>query len=519
MGNVNSPHVRQRIGSSFWSQIMKAKLLGYTLFPPLLLMSAALVFGDSIIEVRVLDQSGNPLSKVKVSAQAVKSGKVKDEKTGNDGVTQIKKLKDDYYRVWARQDGFSPALYEFVQLEGDSQKSVELTLKPGDKDQKMYFEDTQVAQQASQLLMEGAQALQNQQLELAETKLKQALEINPSQPVSFQNLGILYYQQKNWDLARENLQKAVDLFAVYVALQPNPTLIQQHEQVQNMVALLPAQQLAAEADEALTQNNYDVAVAKLRQLANLQPSNAAVYYNLTLALARAQRMEEAHEAIDKAIELEPQNESFKGTKRDLYKAQEAAIARKGQEAVSGVDALLQSGQFQEALVKAEEIRQDVPEEYIPVLWIATARANVQLERPDEASAAFRKAIELVPDKIEYRRELAEYLFKQERYEDAFGVFKELWQLSSEPVDESFFKLGQDLIKRGKQEMARKAFEQVLENNPDYAEAYYELGIEYFYGLEDRPKAKEMLNKYVEIGQDEAHLSNAKNVIVVIEKGR
>jgi tetratricopeptide (TPR) repeat protein len=67
-------------------------------------------------------------------------------------------------------------------------------------------------------------------------------------------------------------------------------------------------------------------------------------------------------------------------------------------------------------------------------------------------------------------------------------------------------------------MARKAFEQVLENNPDYAEAYYELGMEYFYGLEDRPRAKGMLSKYVEIGQDEAHLSNARNVIVVIEKG-
>jgi superkiller protein 3 len=141
-----------------------------------------------------------------------------------------------------------------------------------------------------------------------------------------------------------------------------------------------------------------------------------------------------------------------------------------------------------------------------------------LERPDDAAAAFRTAIELVPDKIEYRRELAEYLFRLERYEDAFGVFKEVWERSSEPLDESFFKLGQDLIKRGKQDMARKAFEQALETNPDYAEAYYELGMEYFYGLEDRPRALEMLKKYVELGQDEAHLSNAKSVIVVIEKG-
>ena len=223
-------------------------------------------------------------------------------------------------------------------------------------------------------------------------------------------------------------------------------------------------------------------------------------------------------AIDKAIELEPQNQSFKDTKRELYQAQEAAVARKAQEQVSAVDELLQAGQFEEAMTKAEEARQNVPEEFVPVLWIASARAAVKLERPDEASAAFRQAIELAPEKIEYRRELAEYLFKLERYEDAFGVFKEVWQMSSEPLDESFFKLGQDLIKQGKQDMARKAFEQTLASNPNYAEAYYELGMEYFYGLEDRPKALEMLKKYVEIGQDEAHLSNAQNVIVVIEKG-
>jgi superkiller protein 3 len=497
---------------------MKSKVLNCGNLILFLLAVSVPVFGKSILEVTVLDQNGNPVQKAKVSAQGVKSGKVKDEKTGNDGIAQLKKLDDDYYRVWARQDGYSPAIFEFVQLQGEAQESLELTLKPGNEDQKLYFEDNQVAEQASQFLMAGSQALQKQQFDQAETSLKQALEINPSQPVTYQNLGILYYQRKEWSLAKEYLQKAVDYFTVYVAIQPNPTLEQQLAQVKEMVKLLPFQQLAAEADDALNKKNYDLAVGKLRQLSQLQPENAAVFYNMTLALARANRMEEAHQAIDKAIELEPQNQSFKDTKNDLYQAEEAAVAKKAQETVSAVDEFLQAGQFEEAMAKAEEARQSVPEEFVPVLWIASARAAVQLDRPDEASAAFRKAIELVPEKIEYRRELADYLFRLERYEDAFGVFKEVWELSSEPLDESFFNLGQDLIKRGKQDMARKAFEEVLATNPNYAEAYYELGMEYFYGLEDRPKALEMLKKYVEIGQDEAHLSNANNVIVVIEKG-
>ncbi len=498
--------------------MMRLKLFSYGVSLTILLAGAAPALGKSILEVRVADQNGNPLEKVKVYAQGIKSGKIKDENTEKDGVARLEKLDDDYYRVWARKDGFQPTLHEFVHLSGEAQESFGLTLQPGDNDKKLYFEDDQVAQRASQLLTEGAKALQGQDLTQAETKLKQALEINPSQPVTYQNLGILYYQQRNWELAREYLQKAVDFFAIYAAIQPNPTLTQQLEQVRNMVTLLPAQQLAAEAEDALKQNKYDEAADKLRQLAELQPNNAGVYYNLTLALARGNRMEEAHKAIDKAIELEPQNQSFKDTKLELDKAEQAAIARKAQEAVAAVDELLQAGQWEEVLAKAEELRQSVSEEYMPVLWLATARANVKLERTDDAVAAFRKAIELAPDKIEYRRDLAEYFFQLERYEDSFGVFKEVWELSSEPLDESFFKLGQDLIKRGKQEMARKAFEQVLEANPNYAEAYYELGMEYFYGLEDRPRAMEMLKKYVELGQDEAHLNNAKSVIVVIEKG-
>jgi len=476
------------------------------------------LLSKSTLQVRVSDQNGNLLEDAKVWAQGIKSGKVKDEKTGDDGIAELEKLDDDFYRVWARKDDFSPAIYEFIQLSGDEQKSIELTLKPGNKDQKLYFEDEQVAQRANQLLSEGSRALQNQQFAEAESKLKQALEINPSQPVTYQNLGILYYQQKNWELAKEYLEKAVDYFAAYVAIQPNPTLQQQLEQVKNMVNLLPAQQLAAESEEALKNNRYDEAVDKLRQLAELQPNNAGVYYNLTLAFARSNRLEEAYEAIDKAIELEPQNQSFKDTRVELENAEQAAIAKKAQEAVAEVDELLQAGNFEQALVKAEEVRQRAPEEYLPILWIASARANAKLERPDAASAAFRKAIELAPEKVEYRQELAEYLFNLERYEEAFGVFQEVWERSSQSLDESFFKLGQDLIKLGKQQMAIKAFEKTLEANPNYAEAYYELGMEYFYGQEDRPKAMEMLKKYVELGQDEAHLNNAKSVIVVIEKG-
>jgi hypothetical protein len=42
-------------------------------------------------------------------------------------------------------------------------------------------------------------------------------------------------------------------------------------------------------------------------------------------------------------------------------------------------------------------------------------------------------------------------------------------------------------------------------------------MDYFYELNDKARAKEMLEKYIELGKDENNLSNAKNVLVVMGK--
>jgi tetratricopeptide (TPR) repeat protein len=80
-----------------------------------------------------------------------------------------------------------------------------------------------------------------------------------------------------------------------------------------------------------------------------------------------------------------------------------------------------------------------------------------------------------------------------------------------------FELGQKLVNKGRQEIAREVFGQVLEINPDFAEAYYQLGMDFFYGLSENERARNMLEKYLEIGENQDHISNTKNVLLVIEK--
>ena len=62
---------------------MKSRLTNYGALVFLLLVAPVPAYGKSILEVRVLDQSGKPVPKAKVNAQGVKSGKVKVRNSRN----------------------------------------------------------------------------------------------------------------------------------------------------------------------------------------------------------------------------------------------------------------------------------------------------------------------------------------------------------------------------------------------------------------------------------------------------
>jgi hypothetical protein len=44
-----------------------------------------------------------------------------------------------------------------------------------------------------------------------------------------------------------------------------------------------------------------------------------------------------------------------------------------------------------------------------------------------------------------------------------------------------------------------------------------LGMSYYYAKKNTEQAKQLLNKYLEIGKDQGKIDNVKNVLIVIEK--
>jgi len=440
---------------------------------------------SNVLEIKCVDQNGAPINKVEVSIQGIGSGDEKDKKTNKEGLAVFNKLDDDMYRVWARVKGFAPTYHEFLSLSGGATESITLSLEPGDSTQKLYFEDPALMQKATLLLEEGIQAMDAGQMEVSEQKIKESLAIQPSNPLAHHNLAILYVQSNKWDLAKASLEEELVMLEAAIAFQKNDAggLIQQRTLAEDLLKSLPMRKVAVEADKAMKTQQYDVALVKLNEMLSYDSSNHRIFFYRSMAFSQLDRMDEAIQDIDKAIELEPEEDAYKSFKTSLEEQVATGERDRAKNAVLALQELNKEGKYEETLAKFDGVEAMATDDLQGPLWAAKANAHLALEQ----------------------------------YPEAFVALEKLWAADKKPVDQGFFGVGQQLAKRGKQKEARSAYEKTLETNPDFAEAHYELGMIYFYDDEDKVSARESLEKYVEVGEDEAHLSNAKSVLAVMDK--
>jgi tetratricopeptide (TPR) repeat protein len=211
--------------------------------------------------------------------------------------------------------------------------------------------------------------------------------------------------------------------------------------------------------------------------------NHRVYFYRSMALSQLNRVDEAIADIKKAVELEPTEQAYKDFQARLEERVATGERDKAKNAVIELQELNKEGKHEEVLAKFDSVEAIATDDLQGPLWAAKANAYLALEQ----------------------------------YPEAFVALEKLWAADNKPLDEGFFNLGQQLAKRGKQNEARLAYEKALESNSDFAESHYELGMIYFYDDEDKVNARKSLERYIEIGDDEAHVSNAKSVLAVMDK--
>ncbi len=503
-------------------RLLQRSSFTFTILALLALASTQSMWAKGTLLVKCVKESGETLQGIKVLAQLMPAPKIKDEKTNKEGVAEFKKLDDGFYRIMARQDGYAPALYEYAEVADNSEKSITLTMKPGDATAKLYFEDPAMIQQATTLAQEGQQLLQQSKWADAQAKLEAALAIQPTHLLARYQLGVALLSQQKWDEGKTQVEKVMELLPAFLKIQENqPQQVAQLQQMQTgcqqVLDQLPTIRLQSEAEAAIQAGRYDEGIEKLKALLKDHPDNFGGFYNLAMAYARSKQYDEAETAIDTALKLKPDDKNAQQVKQWLVSKKKADANQQLQDVLKEGQALLKEGKYQEALDKYEQVHKATTKP-IPGLMIDEARIYAKLNQPDKAIEAYQEGIKEAPEKqAAYTKELAEFYFQQKQYEKGLQTFTEVFQQTNTPVDQGMFDLGQAHLKKNEKVLAKLLFEEVVKNNPNFAEAYYELGILYFYEDQDKAKAKEALTKYIGLSKDPSHTENAKALLVVVSR--
>ncbi|MBW3596506.1 MAG: tetratricopeptide repeat protein [Planctomycetes bacterium] len=215
----------------------------------------------------------------------------------------------------------------------------------------------------------------------------------------------------------------------------------------DQIGAATAEDLHAWARAVLMTEQWSLAVPLLERVVQMEPENWDALYELTAARVRLGRLEEALESARRFAQApgqEARGQMFVGAiLGDLGKDAEAAEAfrrvlrydpkaEKLQTPAS--EFFLQYGQVLLRLGKAEEalepLKLSAAAQETPAALYELGNAAKQLQRPENAKAAWKRALELDPRHVEAREAMARAALEEEQAEQALE-----W-LSPLPEEES-----------------------------------------------------------------------------------
>ncbi|NOT61101.1 MAG: tetratricopeptide repeat protein [Acidobacteria bacterium] len=114
------------------------------------------------------------------------------------------------------------------------------------------------------------------------------------------------------------------------------------------------------------------------------------------------------------------------------------------------------------------VRQIVP--FAAMLFYEEARTLAKANKPDEAMAKLKRAIEEYPDFFQARFDLAQELFRRKEMVAAFEMLEAARRLNDR--DARVYRLfGTMMLEQGKPKMAEFGFRQAIERDPAFAQTY------------------------------------------------
>ena len=194
------------------------------------------------------------------------------------------------------------------------------------------------------------------------------------------------------------------------------------------------------------------------------------------------------------------------------------------------DAAEKSGNLQQATTLLAQATQTAPE--FDIVWFKLGDAYLRNKQPQQAVEPLQKAVSIKPDNTAYHILLGEALLKSGNSEGSVKEFTAATQAPNDPnLYLAYFNLGAaltqeaakapDAASRGKlTDEATAAFDKATSLKPDFADAYYQKGVNLLgkatYTKEGKiepvPGTAEALNKYLELQPNGAHAEEAKQLL-------
>jgi tetratricopeptide (TPR) repeat protein len=297
-------------------------------------------------------------------------------------------------------------------------------------------------------------------LQQAENICKEIVKVQPSNINAINLLGIISYQQKDYDSAVHYMNKLVKLapnnaqahYMLGHSLQQKGQLDEAIIHYQKSLSLNPDFADAYYNLGTIFQDKkqYDEAISCYQKVLQLNSNDVDAYYNLGFALQEKGRHEEAIPFYRKALQLNPKLDE--------------AYARIGL-------ALQEMDQSDEAIGFYRKANQLDPNNFVALYGLGTTLQ--QKEEFDEAIICYKKALQIVPNSKAYNN-LAHIMQKKQQFDEALTCFQKALELDPSYA-QVHMSIGAVLYEKQQFDEALTCFQKALELDPSYAEAYCGLG--------------------------------------------
>ena len=177
--------------------------------------------------------------------------------------------------------------------------------------------------------------------------------------------------------------------------------------------------------------------------------------------------------------------------------------------------LASEGKHEEAIAEFKKALELDPEQ--SNIMGNMADSYSKMDKNNEAVEIYQKAIAVNPNDAALYTNLGVVLSKMGKNTESQEAFKKAASLNPASSAQNYYNIGATLVNNGKAQEAAESFKQAIAADPNFAEAYYQLGMCLSGRQETMPEAIKALEQYIKIGQKPDQVEVAKQIIAALQQ--